>query len=124
VKFLLDQNRSWRLAEMLKSLGHDAIHVSQLGLSSSDDSDVLAVAELQGRVLISADTDFTALLALRAAHQPSVILFRSRSGRSAEQQFVLLRELLPLFEEDLAVGSVIVITDDRVRARRLPLLGE
>jgi len=123
VKLLLDQNRSHRLAKLLTSIGHDAVHGAELGLSSAEDAEILTVAAKSDRVLVSADTDFAALLALREATKPSVILFRTRSQRSAEDQFNLLRELLPMFDQDLAIGSVLVVADDRVRVRRLPLLG-
>jgi predicted nuclease of predicted toxin-antitoxin system len=124
VKLLLDQNRSWRLASLLTSIGYDALHVNELGLSTASDDAVLAAAEQSGRILISADTDFAALLALREATQPSVVLFRTRLRRTAQDQFNLLEDLLPMFEEDLAVGSVLVISDENVRVRRLPLLGD
>ena len=123
MKLLLDQNRSHRLATMLGSIGYDAVHVSKIGLSSAEDAEILSFAAESGRILVSADTDFGALLALREVTAPSVILFRTRSQRSAEAQFKLLRDLLPLFEQDLAMGSVLVVADDRVRVRRLPLLG-
>jgi len=123
VKLLLDQNRSHRLATMLGSIGYDTVHVSKIGLSSAEDAEILSFAAESGRILVSADTDFGALLALREVTAPSVILFRTRSQRSAEAQFKLLRDLLPLFEQDLAMGSVLVVADDRVRVRRLPLLG-
>jgi predicted nuclease of predicted toxin-antitoxin system len=32
VKFLVDQNRSPRLAELLREAGHDAVHTFELGL--------------------------------------------------------------------------------------------
>jgi len=108
---------------MLGSIGYDAVHVSKIGLSSAEDAEILSFAAESGRILVSADTDFGALLALREVTAPSVILFRTRSQRSAEAQFKLLRDLLPLFEQDLAMGSVLVVADDRVRVRRLPLLG-
>jgi predicted nuclease of predicted toxin-antitoxin system len=109
---------------MLNSVGYDAIHVGELGLSSAEDADILAIAQASNRVLVSADTDFAALLALRGANSPSVILFRTKSRRSAQQQFVLLRDLLPLFEKDLMSGSILVISENRVRVRRLPLLAD
>jgi len=124
VKLLLDQNRSWRLASLLTSIGCDALHVNELGLSTASDDAVLAAAEQSGRILISADTDFAALLALREATQPSVVLFRTRLRSTAQDQFNLLEDLLPMFKEDLAVGSVLVISDENVRVRRLPLLGD
>jgi predicted nuclease of predicted toxin-antitoxin system len=44
VRFLLDQNLSIRLAEMLDAAGHDVVHTAQLGLSGADDLTVLVRA--------------------------------------------------------------------------------
>jgi predicted nuclease of predicted toxin-antitoxin system len=122
VRFLLDQNRSPALARLLQAAGHDAVHLSELGLSSAEDGVVLDEARRQRRVVISADTDFGALIALRNSTRPSVILFRARTLRSASEQFEVLRELIKTFEHDLAGGCILIIGDENVRVRQLPLL--
>lgn len=83
---------------------------------------VLDEARRQRRVVISADTDFGALIALRNSTRPSVILFRARTLRSASEQFEVLRELIKTFEHDLAGGCILIIGDENVRVRQLPLL--
>jgi predicted nuclease of predicted toxin-antitoxin system len=59
VRFLLDQNRSPRLAVLLRQSGHDAVHTLDLGLAEAEDEQVLAAADDQDRVLVSGDTDWT-----------------------------------------------------------------
>jgi predicted nuclease of predicted toxin-antitoxin system len=122
VKFLVDQNRSPALAERLRDAGHDAVHTMELGLERAEDDELLLLAREEQRVVISGDTDFGALLALANATSPSVILFRSRHRRSADDQATLLLAHLDDVEGDLVAGAVVVITDDRIRVRRLPLL--
>lgn len=122
MKFLVDQNRSPRLAEVLRRSGHDAIHALEIGLEHAEDDELLAFARAQGRVIISGDTDFAALLALTDETSPSVILFRSRHFRRAVDQASVILEHLAEIAEDLLAGAVVVITDDRMRVRRLPLL--
>lgn len=121
MKFLLDQNRSPRLAELLRNAGHDAVHTSELGLEQAEDDDVLDAAREQGRVVVSGDTDFGALLALSAETSPSVILFRARNRPSAKDQVAVIIGYLADLADDLDAGAV-VVTDDRMRVRRLPLI--
>lgn len=122
MKFLLDQNRSPRLAELLRNAGHDAVHTSELGLEQAEDDDVLDAAREQGSVVVSGDTDFGALLALSGETSPSVILFRARNRPSAEDQVAVIIGYLADLADDLDAGAVVVVADDRMRVRRLPLI--
>jgi predicted nuclease of predicted toxin-antitoxin system len=122
VRFLLDQNRSPRLAAILRDAGHDALHVEEIGLAAAEDDEILQAARDDARVLISGDTDFGALLALARVTSPSVILFRARNRPAAQRQAAVILEHLADVADDLDAGAVIVITDDRIRVRRLPLL--
>ena len=83
--------------------------------------DVLARTLQDGRVLVSADTDFGTLLVISRSRGPSVVLLRIGSGRRAEALAGLLLANLPPLADDLARGAMVVITDKRVRVRRLPI---
>lgn len=120
MRFLLDQNISPALVELLSVLGHDVRHVRDLGLRSADDRVVLQAAVDLGAVLISSDTDFGELLARSNASSPSVILLRRQQGRRARRIAALLEANLDAVSEDLAMGSFVVLDSDRVRVRALP----
>jgi predicted nuclease of predicted toxin-antitoxin system len=122
MRLLLDENLPISLGPLLtKRAGWDVVHVRQLGLKSAPDTEVLARAERDGRVLVSADTDFGTLLASSGAPGPSVVLLRIGSGRQAEQVARLLIANLPPLTDDLSRGAMVVMTDQRIRVRRLPI---
>ena len=70
--------------------------------------------------LVSADTDFGELLANAPVLAPSVILLRRADKRARSLAAVVLANL-EQFADDLAAGALIVISDTRIRARRLPM---
>jgi len=121
VKFLVDHNRSPRLAESLRAAGHDAVHTGELGLERASDTDLFDLAAAEGRVIVSGDTDFSAILASRRVASPSVILMRLRRHRREAEQAALLLANLDAIEAELAAGAIVVLLDDRIRLRRLPL---
>jgi predicted nuclease of predicted toxin-antitoxin system len=81
LRFLLDENLSPLVGELIKGAGHDAVHVRDLGLTTASDHVILERARSEGRTLISADTDFGQLLAASGETQPSVILLRREGGQ-------------------------------------------
>lgn len=77
MKLLLDANLSPEVARLLKEAGHDAIHVADIGLLTAADPEILQAAAKKERILLTADSDFGALLALGSLASPSVLLLRS-----------------------------------------------
>ncbi len=122
MKFLIDQKRSPRLAALLRERGHDAVHTIELGLERAEDIDLLLLAEREERIVVSGDTDFGTLLAVSGRTSPSVILFRSRTALTADQHAELILSHLDDLAQDLVDGAVVVVSDERIRIRRLPLL--
>jgi predicted nuclease of predicted toxin-antitoxin system len=121
MKFLVDNPISPDVAILLRQAGHDAAHVRDYGLAAADDSVVFARAAQEGRVIVSADTDFGTLLALRHVLEPSVILFRGSTPRRPQDLAALLLVNLPSVEAYLQAGAIVVIEPTRVRVRTLPI---
>lgn len=59
MKFLVDANLPFKLAQLIKASGFDAIHTDDLpNKERSTDKEIITVALEQNRILITKDSDF------------------------------------------------------------------
>ena len=123
MKFLIDNALSHEVARLLRAEGHDAVHVTELGLGSAEDQFILERAQRDQRVIISADSDFAMLLAIQQHSHPSFILFREPDITRAEQYVDRIRTALPFIETAIAAGCVVTFRRGHTRVRGLPFNG-
>lgn len=88
--------------------------------AASDDA-ILARALAEDRVVVSADTDFAAILANQQASRPSFVLFRDPNLLVASDYAAMLVSALTVLEPELTSGCVAVFRNGRLRVRKLPL---
>src|SRR5471030_415301 len=117
---VLDQGVPRDAAALLRSLGYDCIHVSEIGMSKSTDEEILAFSLGRKAVVVTLDADFHTILAVSGAIGPSVIRVRLQ-GLGAPETVALVRKVLAGFEADLARGSLITVKARKTTCHRPPV---
>ncbi len=120
MKLLLDMGLAPRTARFLRDGGHDAVHLRDENLQKFSDDRIVEKAAAEGRVIITFDLDFSAIVALQRLAQPSIILFRLEEFTTDRINSILL-ELLRVHQTALESGAIIVVEPDRIRVRSLPI---
>jgi predicted nuclease of predicted toxin-antitoxin system len=92
-------------------------------MQAARDEEILARALAEDRIVISADSDFSVILAAQEAERPSFILFRNPDLRTGPDYMELLLPALSILEPELVAGCVAVFRNTRLRVRRLPFSG-
>jgi predicted nuclease of predicted toxin-antitoxin system len=101
MRFLADQDVYASTVRFLSGVGHDVLTAGQLGLAQAEDTELLRVAHDQGRIFVTRDRDFGALVFVRGSG-PGIIYLRilpstQASDHAAKQNaaFFLLLSAFP-----------------------------
>jgi len=121
MRFLVDNALSPGLATLLTRAGHDALHVRTIELQRAEDIVIFDKAAADDRIVVSADTDFGALLAARNARKPSIIQFRGPGSRTPHALTHAILSNLAQVADALERGSIVTFEPSRVRVRALPI---
>ena len=121
MRLLVHENLSARIAARLGEAGHDAMHVTSVGLGSTDDAVILESAAEGGQVVLTADADFSTMLALQGRSQPSVLMLRSSDLLTPDEQADLILRSLEQVGSELEDGAIASVTPERIRIRTLPI---
>jgi predicted nuclease of predicted toxin-antitoxin system len=121
MRFLVDNALSPVLATLLSRAGHDAVHVRALELHRAEDIFIFDKGAAEDRIVVSADTDFGALLAARNVQKPSVIQFRGPGSRTPDALSRAILSNLSQLADALEHGSIVTFEPSRIRVRALPI---
>jgi predicted nuclease of predicted toxin-antitoxin system len=120
MKLLLDQGLPRSVAATLREVGVDTIHVGEIGMATALDEEIIAYGRAEGRIVVTLDADFHAILALSGAASPSVIRLRIERVGAAEIAR-RIRVVIGACHEDLVKGAMVTADLTRIRLRRLPV---
>lgn len=120
MNFLLNMNIPRTLGPLLEREGHRCRHVGDIGLGRAPDTEIVKAARRAGEVILTHDLDYGYLLAVSGEAKPSVVIFRL-GNVSAERLLRRLRDVLGVVTQALSDGAIVVIQEDGVRIRPLPL---
>jgi predicted nuclease of predicted toxin-antitoxin system len=117
MRILANENFPGPVVRALRQRGDDVAWVKE-DQPGATDADVLARAQIEGRLLITFDKDFGELACRQSLPvQCGVILFRL-TGASPEEDNA--RALAALSSRSDWGGHFAVVQDDRIRLRELP----
>lgn len=116
MKLLVDENIHGGIVAWLRAQGHDVAYAAE-GQSGDADNDLLALAQREGRVLITDDKDFGELVFHRRLSSWGVLLIRLDSPDLASR----LQRLGEVWKtvEIQGPGGFLVLTDRKLRVRRI-----
>ena len=117
---MADMPISPRTVEFLRSLGHDGVRLTELGMAGATDEEILDYAREQDFIILTMDLDFGGLLAQKVWEKPSVVTFRL-DNPEVDRINRILAERLPDIEKDLQEGAIVTVEESRVRVRDLPI---
>jgi predicted nuclease of predicted toxin-antitoxin system len=120
VKVPLDQDVPRRAAALLGEAGVDAVHASEVGLSSARDAEIIDGCRARGTVAVTLDADIHALVALSGLTTPSTIRIRVQ-GLKGPEMARLISDVLETRRDALAAGALVTVQAGRLRVRRLPI---
>jgi len=116
VKFLLDESTNYLIAPHLRQLGHEVTAVGQDYPGALKDSQVLAIAERERRVVIANDRDFGELVVVHGQPHAGVFLLRLGPSTTAE---LIERVVYVITLHTADLDQLLVVTRQSVRVRRI-----
>jgi predicted nuclease of predicted toxin-antitoxin system len=107
----------------LRDDGWDVLHVGDIGLSRSSDTEIVEYARKGERVIITLDSDFHTILALANAPDPSVIRIRLE-GLKGPDLAALIKRIWSRIEPEIKKGAMVSVTHSGIKIRSIPLFAE
>lgn len=113
-RFLVDESVDSHVAELIRRLGHSAVHVADVGLSGHPDENVLAYAQRGNRVLLTHDPDFLDDRRFPPNRNPGIVILPGADGGKRDL-LIAVNDVVTIVGQYRALwrSTKIVITRDQ-----------
>jgi len=114
VKFLIDAQLPKSLSDLLISKGHDSIHTVELpNANHTGDPEILIIARIENRIVISKDSDFLESYLLENSPE-KLVLVKTGNIKNAD--------LLLLFENNLEKISSLLVDNSLIEVNKTEII--
>jgi len=108
MKFLVDAQLPRRFCHWLREGGHDAVHTLDLALGNrTPDSDIMRIADVEGRIVVTKDDDFVQSFLLKNCPQRLLLVATGNISNTALEQ--LISRVLPTVIESFEKACYVEI---------------
>jgi predicted nuclease of predicted toxin-antitoxin system len=114
MRFLIDRCAGRKLAEWLKSLGHDVVESRLLGADPGD-LQLLEWACAERRILVTIDTDFGELVWVGGAQHSGIVRL---PDVPAPKRIQLMESLIKHYRDALEAGAVVTVHGEKIRVSK------
>ena len=116
MKFKVDENLPIEVADLLASVGYDALTVFDQKLVGEDDRRILDVCQAERRILITLDLDFSDVRSYPPQQSPGLVVLRLHRQ---DKSYVLetIKRVIPLLEQEEIEHRLWIVEENRIRVR-------
>lgn len=119
MRLLLDQDVYAVTERHLHKLGHDVVTARALGMSQADDTQLLARAAQEQRILVSRDRDYGALVFVE--RKGGGVIYLRVTPATVNAVHVELENVLKRYTEEQLRTAFVVVEPGQHRFRQRPL---
>jgi predicted nuclease of predicted toxin-antitoxin system len=117
MKLFADECVYQKTVEAIQNWGHDITTARDVGLSGKSDEQIFAYAVKEGRILITADLDFSNIRYYHPKEHWGIIVLKIRPA-TLSYVHTVLRRLLEQASQEYFSKALIIVDRNKYRVRR------